>query len=460
MKVSNYNVFVHNDIDNVYIGYNCVSGGLYVFNETQYNSVKTILSNPNSNSATKVIKDKLVKGRFLIDRDVDELKMLKLRNNMAKYNPNGLGMVVAPTLSCNFDCPYCYVDKKDKVIMNQKTMNAVKNFFSKKTEKIDNAAVCWTGGEPLLALDVVEYMNSYFQEESKRKKVGFTSSMITNGYLLEPEIVDRLKKCGIQVLQITIDGFREYHDKLRHTLDGKKTYVKILENVIKASNSGMKIILRSNVEKENYGGIYQLIDELAESELNKDNVFYAPCMIMDVKTSKGHYRGNYFSNSEFSKIEPEIIRYSIKKGFKINKSILSTYSTYCGANTLSFYVLNPHANILRCWCNLGRADKNKVGCIEEDGEVFISDYKNLVRWMSWDPFEIEECRKCKVLPICMGGCMYYNIMGETDVIEIGCSLRKYNLEEMIKLFYYYSATVGNTQLKSISLLNNPGISQS
>jgi uncharacterized protein len=283
--------------------------------------------------------------------------------------------------------------------------------------------------------------------------------MITNGYLLKSGIIDRLKKIGINVLQITLDGYKEYHDRLRFTLGGKKTYSTILKNVIQASNSGLKIILRSNVGKENYESIYKLIDDLSDSGLDKDNVLFVPCMVMDVGTSKGHYCGNCFNNKEFASVEPELILYSIKKGFKISKEILSTHSTYCGANTLSLFVVDSYANILKCWCNLGRGETNKIGYLNENGDLIYTNYKNVLQWMSWDPFDIEQCRKCSVLPICMGGCMYYNVMGETDIIEIGCSHRKYNLEEVLKVFYIYCKTNGSSLSNDIKLLTNTNLNK-
>jgi uncharacterized protein len=276
--------------------------------------------------------------------------------------------------------------------------------------------------------------------------------MITNGYLLNPDILERVIKCGIEVLQITIDGYKEYHDRFRKTTGGHKTYSKILENVIYASRKNLKIILRSNVEKENYESIYKLIDHLADSDLNKDNILFAPCMVMDVETSKGHYCGNCFSNKEFSELEPHILDYSMSKGFKLSKQLLSTTSTFCGANTMSLAVVDAYANVLKCWCNLGRAETNMVGCIDDAGAVKHTNYKNTVKWLSWDPFDIDECKNCKVLPICMGGCMYYNLMGETDVMDIGCSQRKHNLCEMIKLYYKYCKENGHTKLQDVGLL--------
>jgi uncharacterized protein len=291
--------------------------------------------------------------------------MLKLRHNMAKYNPNGLGLVVTPTLRCNFNCPYCYVDR-EKITMSEQKKKAIKNFFNKKIEKCEKTTICWTGGEPLLALDIVEDMQLYFCSKCREKNVSLSSIMVTNGYSLTPKVVERLKRCGIKDLQITLDGYKEYHDKLRFTGRGG-TYERIVKNVVKASYSGINIILRSNIEKNNYESVYKLIDDLSERGLNKENVIFVPCMVMDVKTNKGHYKGHCFSKKEFSLLEPRIILYSFEKGFKINKGILSTHRTFCGANTLSLYVIDSYANILKCWCNLGRAEKNKVGYIKDNG---------------------------------------------------------------------------------------------
>jgi uncharacterized protein len=450
MKSSNYNIFVHYEPDDVYIGYNCISNGFYVFDEKQYKQVESILCNGGSvdDTCASSLKDTLEKGRFLVDDDMDELKILKLRNNITRFNPDGIALVISPTLFCSLDCRYCYVDR-DKTAMGRPAIDALKNFFLKKINRSSNVVVCWTGGEPSLALDIVEELNSFFQNEAYKKNIPFQCSMVTNGYSLTPEIIERLKKCGIEKLQVTLDGYREYHDKLRHTPGGGKTYDRILANLVTTVNSGLKITLRSNINKDNYEGIYKLIDEMGEVFKNKDNVVFAPSMVMEVKEVKTFCPCNVFTNREFSQLESEILFYALQKGFKIAANKLSTYRTFCGANTLALHVIDPQANILKCWCHLGRADKNRVGYIKEDGEVVYTDYKTLAIWMSWNPFEIDECLKCKVLPICMGGCMYHNLMGETDTIDIGCTHRRHNIEEILKLFYL-SRTKDVSQLGEIN----------
>ncbi|MGE5341898.1 MAG: radical SAM protein [Candidatus Omnitrophota bacterium] len=453
MKVSRYNTFVYNEIDEVYLGYNAVSGGLYVFNEIQYREIEKILKDPNDNKTIEILKKKLIDAKFLIDEDFDEISFLKLKNRTARFNSNGLALVITPTLNCNFNCPYCYVDR-EKITMSPETVNRVKNFFDLKLNKIDKASVCWTGGEPLIALAVVEELTNHFRIMAGNSHVEFESSLITNGFLLNSEIIDRLLACGITNLQVTLDGFDEFHNRYRSTKSGEKTFSIILKNIVEASNRGLKVIVRSNIEKINYESVFKLIDTLAESGLNNENILVAPCPVMDVETSKGHYCGNCFNGKEFSALEPHILSYAVKKGFKINKSLLSPINTFCGANTASLFVIDAYANILKCWCNLGRSDNNKVGSISEDGKIQPDNLKGQMKWMSWDPFDIPECKNCDVLPICMGGCMYYNVMGETDSIDIGCSLRKYNLNEILKLYYSFCKERGDKRLENFVVPGN------
>lgn len=272
--------------------------------------------------------------------------------------------------------------------------------------------------------------------------------------------MERLKACGIEDVQVTLDGTADFHDKLRYKKGGGGTFETILKNVVHASNNGLKVVLRSNIEKNNYESIYPLIDTLAESGLNLEKAFFAPCKVSDVtgaddrEAGEGKTNGcngsacSPFTPGEFADLEPELLLYAARKGFRLGKGVLSTRHAYCGANTLGLHVIDAYGNILKCWCNLGRAENNMVGKLKEDGAVDYTSVQNLARWMAWDPFEIKACNECPVLPLCMGGCMYYNVMGETEEIDIGCSHRRHNLEQIMKVFYL-SATKDRSQLEQI-----------
>lgn len=439
MKPSRYNIFTCYKPHNVHIGMNLVSGGLYVFSQDQFLAAQKILADPdNECSKLPPLHAKLTEARFLIDDDLDEISLLKLRNRKLRYNQNNLAMVVAPTLACNFDCPYCYVDR-EKNVMQPSVLAKVKLFFDKKMEYANTADICITGGEPLLVMDIVENLTKHFTAQAAPTGKNISISIATNGYLLNDAIIEKLKTCGNIRLQITLDGFRDYHDRYRRTLNKEGTYDQILENVIKANNQGLKITIRSNLNKDNVSGCYALLDDLAGKIKQKQDVLFAPCMVRQPHIHANIPACNVFTNQEFSELEPEIIRYANQKGFQTGALALGAAGVFCGANTLSMIVIDSFGSVFKCWCNLGDSAHNKVGFLNDDGDVIYNNLSVLCRWMDWDPFEIDDCIQCPALPLCLGGCMYYNVAGETDKLDIGCSHRKHNIENIL-INYYLNAS--------------------
>lgn len=450
MKASRYNVFVDYSPDNVIIAYNCVSGGMIVFEKEKMRIVDAWLaaSIQSPSKDEMEVRDKLIENRFLLEEDMDEMQLLKMRNSLARFNPNDLGLVLTPALSCNLRCPYCYVDRQ-KIFMERETIAALKKFVEKKIAGINTFLLSWTGGEPLLALDTVEELNSFFQDLCIKNKKASSITLITNGLLLGAEYVNRLKKCGIHTVQVTLDGTADFHNRYRVTVGGRKTYRTILENIVNATKGQLKVILRTNIDKSNYEDIYRLIDEVAESGVDLKYIVFSPCRVSIMETStESVINCEPFSKEEFARLEPKLLLYAMKKGFGFNPKRLAAQHSYCGANTLPLHVIDAYGNILKCWCNLGRAEGNMVGKLKADGTIEYNNIQQLSRWLCWDPFDIPECKNCNVLPLCMGGCMYYNLMGQSTDIKSGCTELKYNLEAILKLSYL-SAVKTPHQLSNI-----------
>ena len=110
-------------------------------------------------------------------------------------------MTIAPTRECNFACPYCYEPDRDVVYMSDKTEKNIISFM-KRFPKVDRIIITWYGGEPLLAFDRILSMNTKIAD----LKIPYESIIITNGYLLNQEVIDRLEELKTGRIQITLDG--------------------------------------------------------------------------------------------------------------------------------------------------------------------------------------------------------------------------------------------------------------
>jgi uncharacterized protein len=94
--------------------------------------------------------------------------------------------------------------------------NNIKTGFFRKVH------IRWYGGEPLLdfktIIDIVDFTNSI----AKMYKIDIVGRIITNGYLLLDIVKFKvLLEKGVKIFQVTIDGYKDAHDKLRPLLNGK-----------------------------------------------------------------------------------------------------------------------------------------------------------------------------------------------------------------------------------------------
>lgn len=151
------------------------------------------------------------------------MEFLRLKNRIVRFSSKGLGLIIAPTLRCNFGCEYCYVGR-NAGRMNVDARARLKAFFTRHLLVKGRAAVCWTGGDPSLALEVVRELSAHFIDTCAQKEAGYDSVMITNGYLLGDSMLSTLADCRVRAVQITLDGHRRFHDARRHLAGGAPTY--------------------------------------------------------------------------------------------------------------------------------------------------------------------------------------------------------------------------------------------
>lgn len=118
------------------------------------------------------------------------------------------------TLRCCLHCRHCGLSCGDKVVPDELTAETVKKVFYDIAEKSDPAKIMIgvTGGEPLLRADLFEIM-------SYATKLGFPWGMVTNGFLINEKMIEKMKYSGMRTVAVSLDGLESTHNWMRNNLN-------------------------------------------------------------------------------------------------------------------------------------------------------------------------------------------------------------------------------------------------
>jgi MoaA/NifB/PqqE/SkfB family radical SAM enzyme len=102
---------------------------------------------------------------------------------------------IIPIRRCNLSCTYCNeFDDFSKPVATEEMFRRVD-----KLGELGTAVVTISGGEPLLHPELDDIIR-------RIRKNGMIAGLITNGYFLVPERIQRLNRAGLEWLQISIDN--------------------------------------------------------------------------------------------------------------------------------------------------------------------------------------------------------------------------------------------------------------
>lgn len=354
------------------------------------------------NNCDEVNLNILKSNGFVVDNDFNEnLALEYLFKKNFFNNKRFLNIVLVPSLACNFKCPYCF----EKVNTNKNYFNSqvdeyfeqLKIYSKNNFNNYENIEISLFGGEPLLFFDRI--INYFEQIEEYFPNLNYTSSIVTNGALLTKVRILQLLKYNCKSFQITIDGYKDTHDKLRIFKDGRPSYDLLIKNI----NEFVPLLpedcifnLRINLNNVSVENVKRTLNDVDSNIRHKIKVLFRPVYNTDCFNQK--------NTNNLSELK-QYYDLAIKYGYEIVKNTYF-YQSCESCSGDNFFFIMPDMTVWKCINDLN-FKKACIGKIESNGEIKFNA-KNLINWYNLSNcFNDIECKNCSLLPDCFGGCVLY-----------------------------------------------------
>ncbi len=419
-KISQYNIVVKSEDKNIY--FNTLTGVKIGLSNKEHSIIENEFKNLES-FAEKFpnVFNNFYKSGFIIDNNRNEKEEVLFNKKKAIYLDREYELFLHPTLDCNFNCWYCY-EEHPKGMMRKDVFDKIQKHIKLMSKNITGLHLSWFGGEPMMYFNEIIYpMSLYAKDIMSKNGLSFKNSITTNAYYINNNNINLFKEIDLNNFQITIDGDKERHDKIRQHY-GEPTFELIINNVINICESikDAFVILRINYDKQTLKTDPSFLNIIPKEIRNRIKIDLQKVWQVEKKDTEDSFND-------------DIIRwkdYLWQQGFNISYSYLSPNNNYgCYANRYYNASIDHLGRVYKCTA-CGYAEKDTVGELLASGEIQLKKEFE-AKWFHKLPIENEDCEKCVFLPMCSGYCnkKYYEYKSKNNGNV--CLLNGENLKEQI-----------------------------
>lgn len=381
----------------------------------------------------------LKENKVVVSTHEDELSEIRRRYERGTKDSGVLYLTIMPTEACNFTCPYCFLWEKKPRTMTKEIYDDILSYISKaiaEKQNLNSLVINWFGGEPTLcSKQIIDFMPKVMHI-AKEKGITVYSSITTNGYLLTRSIFEEMVNAGVTSFQVTVDGTRETHNAGRPHRTQPDSYDVIMKNLsaIHMLNCDFKMDIRCNFTRKTIASVYDFI-ELYSAQFGDDSRFNLYCRPVYEYSTK---------ENAVASMSDDIL--PLEEGI-IQQNIFAQKIADMQGRQTQRRMVDPLPQPTLFWCNAESQDHIIVGA---DGRLYIcdtlTDDEHAVGFLkngvvvrnnrvdcAYDIFNdprTEKCVSCKLLPICMGGCLRNRMKGEAQ-----CFWTSSGIEKALKKYY-------------------------
>ena len=363
----------------------------------------------------KNIFNNLKEINAIVDYDKDELSEVIQKSKDIDNADDYFKLIINPTMSCNFSCWYCYESHVVGSKISQTNLERIYKLIDRillNNPNLQEFDLSFFGGEPLMYYSKVTQpiINYYRTKYKDYQKVNFGISFTSNGYLLSDKILNHLLQGDEpKHFQITLDGHREEHNKVRVAQKKEGSYDKILESIATLTENDIEVVLRVNYTADNLYSVPQIADDISSfSDKSKQNL----------KVSLHRVWQDSGNNTNVEQgLQNTTQKFRNNDFFVGDQDLLDGLKNPCYADKKNELVINYNGDVYKCTARDFNKE-NKYGELSDDGDIAWNQDKIT----EWEHIKIQSkaCQGCRILPICGGGCHQINLEAKgLDICQMG-----------------------------------------
>ena len=376
---------------------------------------------------------------FLVEDGCNEMQRLSdMRNKFRNSKKDISSVIIAVSTDCNARCYYCYENGIERAPMTMDTAEGVVKFLDKNCTG-RRLVVQWFGGEPLCAVDVIDYIAS----ELINRGIELSGLITTNGYAITEEICCKARDLWhVRRFQVPVDSLGDAYNKIKNYKNvkpGEDPFEILISNIHLLLKYGFHVNVRTNFNPKDIEPNRAVLRYLAREFEREERFFAYPAPItgdnmlsvIDLKPEEGMlhpYLDLLLETRELGFFCPTLLKEDdyLEGDETLSGISLISRPTGCYATLPNVFAIDSKGDLYKCHRMIGRGEN--FSC----GNVFTGiAHNSIFNEFCNDVPCYEECNDCSLMPICHGGCkVKYNWHGSKN----GCMAIKGIVNDLVRIY--------------------------
>ena len=365
--------------------------------------------------------EQLIRHRFYVPEGFDEYKhtqQIRSAASMLKKEKSRSSFLIPTTTDCNARCYYCFELGTKRLGMTAETAKDAASYMIRVSGE-EELKITWFGGEPLYNRQAIDCICA----ELKKAGKPFRSVMISNGYYLDEETArTAVRDWNLDLVQITLDGTKEIYQLTKAYVErDTNAFDRVIENIRRASEAGIAIHIRLNMDARNADDLYRLTDELKE-RLNGCRKITAWCELLREYTGRiGRFSSEEEAAETCIRLQQKLDAQWPRKKEGLPRSMVANC---CIADNDSCETILPDGTVGKC---------DRIDYRDTIGDIWSADV-DMDEVNAWkERVTFPECRTCPMFPQCI-------ILKRCKGMKKGCSKAvrirsRWEIEEKMRTEY-------------------------